>query len=127
MEEEFSYPKPKRLHSFSWHQGLESFNVDRVSGDGQELGWLGGMCVCAFWWSGEGGGCTLSRICVLYVCVALFTSSELISIISLSTIFICGFHRMVRESETSEATERWKEREIESAREFAKSMTVDAQ
>lgn len=51
--------------------------------------------MCAFGGVGKGAGALFTDMCV-YMCVLHFLPvCELSPIISLSTIFICGFHRMV--------------------------------
>ena len=52
-------------------------------------------CVCAFGGVGRGAGAHFTDVCV-YMCVLHFSPvCELSPVASLSTVFICGFHRMM--------------------------------
>lgn len=44
MEGEPSHLKPRCVHSSSWHMRWENFDKNEAPGDGQELGYPGGLC-----------------------------------------------------------------------------------
>lgn len=83
------------------------------------------VCVHLVEWGRD--RCTLHGYVCLYVCVALLQSVSYLPSSLFQQFLSVDFIGWWRESETSKLRERWKEREIESARGFAKFMTVDAQ